>query len=77
MASRVAADKIINLFVLDQVTLVAATNMLLSNALHASRVQAERAGRAQAGTKQLHIVCAQTYEYVQVCALSTRTKNQL
>ncbi len=40
MASPVAADIIIHLFVLDQVCLVAATNALLSNALRASRVQA-------------------------------------
>ncbi len=67
MASPVAAAIIIHLFVLDQVCLVAATNALLSNALRASRVQAGQqgpgcrlAGREQAGTKQLHIVCAQT-----------------
>ncbi len=39
------------------------------------RVQAGRPGAGR--NKQLHIVCAQTYEYVQVCALSIRTKNQL
>ncbi len=39
MASPVAADIIINLFVLDQVCLVAATNAL-PNALRAHRVQA-------------------------------------
>jgi hypothetical protein len=76
-----------NLFVFDQVCLVAATNALLSIALLARMVTVRCgrpaglgcmwAGRAQAGTKQLLIVCAQTYEYVQVCALSIRTKNQL
>jgi hypothetical protein len=71
LASSVAADTKIHLFVLDQVCLVAATNALLSNALCARRVQ------AQAGKKQLNIVCAQRQEYVQVCALSFRTKNQL
>ena len=42
LASPVAADIIIHLFVLDQVCLVAATNVLLSNhdALRARRVQA-------------------------------------
>jgi hypothetical protein len=52
----------------------------------ASRVQAGQqdaltpmqAGRPSAGRKkQLHSVCTQTYDYVQVCALSIRTKNQL
>ncbi len=40
LASPVAADIIKNLFVLDQVYLIAATNALLSNVLCASRVQA-------------------------------------
>ncbi len=40
MASPVAADIKIHFFVLDQVCLVAATNVLLSNALRARRVQA-------------------------------------
>jgi hypothetical protein len=44
LASPVAADIIIHLFVLDQVCLVAATNALLSNALRARRVQAGQQG---------------------------------
>jgi hypothetical protein len=64
LASPVAADIIINLFVLDQVCLVAATNALLSNS--SAPAGCRRAGRAQAGA----IVCAQTNEYVQVCTLS-------
>ncbi len=58
LASPVAADIIIHLFVLDQVCLVAATNALLSNAL--APAGCRRASRVQAGTKQLDIVCAQT-----------------
>jgi hypothetical protein len=82
LASPVAADIKLNLFVLDQVCLVAATNALLSNALCASRVQAGQQGAGgPAGRRQekssCNIVCAQTYEYVHVCALSIRTKNQL
>ena len=71
------------LFVLDQVCLVAATNAAFECAVRpqdAGRPAGCRraaGGRAQAGTKQLHIVCAQMYEYVQVWALSITTKNQL
>ncbi len=70
LTGQVAADIMINLFVLDQVCL---TNALLSNS--SAPAGCRRAGRAQAGTKQLHIVCTQTN--VLVCALSFRTKNQL
>ncbi len=35
------------------------------------------AGRLQAGTKQLHIVCTLTCKYVRVCALLIMTKNRL
>ncbi len=62
MASPVAADIIIHLFVLDQVCLVAATNALLLNALRASRVQA---GRPGAGRNKVvaHRMCSD----VRVC----------
>jgi hypothetical protein len=75
LASPVSADIIISLFVLDQVCLVSATNAMLSNS--GAPAGCRRAGLAQAGTKQLHIVCTQTYKYMLVCALSIRTKNQL
>jgi hypothetical protein len=71
LASPMAADIVMNLFVLEQMCLVSATNVLLSNSSapagcrRASRMQA---GRPRAGRKkQLHIVCTQTttmYEYV-------------
>ncbi len=83
LASPMAADIIMNLFqvVLEQMCLVSATNVLLSNSSApagcswASRMQAglPRAGRK----KQLHIVFTQTYDYVRGCALSIRTKTQL
>ncbi len=60
-------------FVLDNVCFVSATNALLTSSSRPAGCR--RAGQAQAGTKQLHIVCAQTYEYAQVFALSIRTKN--
>ncbi len=65
MASQVAADIIINLFVLDQVCLVtgtvAAMNELLSNVLRASRVQAGQQGAGSggpAGRRQKQSSCA-------------------
>jgi hypothetical protein len=69
LASPLAADIIINLFVLDQVCLVAATKALLSNSMHQQGAcmpaGCRLAGRAQTGTKQMHFVCAQTlYKYV-------------
>jgi hypothetical protein len=47
LASPVAADIIINLFLLDQVCLVAATNVLLSNS--SAPTECRRASRVQAG----------------------------
>ena len=53
LASQVAANIIIHLFVLDQVCLVTATNVLLSNALRARRVQAGQQGAGgPAGRRQ-------------------------
>ncbi len=58
MASPVAADITIHLFVLDQVCLVAATNALLSNALRARRVQAGQQGAGgPAGRRQEQSSC--------------------
>ncbi len=58
MASPVAADIIIHLFVLDQVCLVAATNALLANALRARRVQAGQQGAGgPAGRRQEKSSC--------------------
>ncbi len=58
MASPVAADIMIHLFVLDQVCLVAATNALLSNALRARRVQADQQGAGgPAGRRQEQSSC--------------------
>jgi len=58
LASPVAADIIIHLFVLDQVCLVAATNALLSNALRARRVQAGQQGAGgPAGRRQEQSSC--------------------
>ncbi len=64
LASPMAADTIMNLFVLEQMCLVSVTNVLLSDSRApagyrpASRVQA---GRPGAGRKmQLHNVCTQT-----------------
>jgi hypothetical protein len=58
LASPVAADIIIHLFVLDQVCLVAATNVLLSNALRARRVQAGQQGAGgPAGRRQEQSSC--------------------
>ncbi len=60
LASPVAADIIIHLFVLDQVCLVAATKTLLSNALRARRVQAGQQGAggpARAGRRQEKSSC--------------------
>ena len=58
LVSPVAADKIIHLFVLDQVCLVAATNALLSNALLARRVQAGQQGAGgPAGRRQEQSSC--------------------
>ena len=58
LASHVAADIIIHLFVLDQVCLVAARNALLSNALRASRVQAGQQGAGgPAGRRQEQSSC--------------------
>ena len=64
LASPMAADIIMNLFVLEQMCLVSVTNVLLSDSrapagcMRGSRVQA---GRAGAGRKmQLHTVCTQT-----------------
>ncbi len=62
LASQVAADIKINLFVLDQVCLVAATNALLSNALRASRVQAGRPGAGR-NKAVAHCMCSD----VRVC----------
>ncbi len=84
MASPVAADIIIHLFVLDQVCLVAATSALLSNALRARRVQAGQQGAGgPAGRRQEQSSCT-SYVLRRVCtsslevgALSFRTKNQL
>jgi hypothetical protein len=81
LASPMAADIIMNLFVLEQMCLVSVTNVLLSDSRapagckRASRMM--QAGRPGAGRKmQLHIVCTQTEDYVRrrVCALSFRTK---
>ena len=58
LASPVAADIIIHLFVLDQVCLFAATNALLSNALLARRVQAGQQGAGgPAGRRQEQSSC--------------------
>ena len=64
LASPMAADTIMNLFVLEQMCLVSVTNVLLSDSSApagcrlASRMQA---GRPGAGRKmQLHTVCTQT-----------------
>jgi hypothetical protein len=64
LASPMAADIIMNLFVLEQMSLVSVTNVLLSDSREpagcrlASRMQA---GQPGAGRKmQLHIVCTQT-----------------
>jgi hypothetical protein len=71
LASPVAADIIIHLFVLDQVCLVAATNALLSNALRARRVQAGQqgaggpAGRRQEKSCTLYVLRRESmYKYV-------------
>jgi hypothetical protein len=59
-ASPVAADIIINLFVLDQVCLVAATNALLSNMLRPRRVQAawgQQGAGGPAGRRQEQSSC--------------------
>ena len=72
LASQVAADIKINLFVLDQVCLVAATIALLSDALCASRVQAGQHGAGgPAGRRQeqssftLYVLrCTSMYKYV-------------
>ncbi len=58
LASPVAADIIIQIFVLDQVCLFAATNALLSNALLARRVQAGQQGAGwPAGRRQEQSSC--------------------
>ena len=58
LASPVAADIIIHLFVLDQVSLVAATIVLLSNALHTCRVQTGQQGAGgPAGRRQEQSSC--------------------
>ncbi len=58
MPSPVAANIIIHLFVLDQVRLVAAMNVLLSNALRARRVQAGQQGAGgPAGCRQKKSSC--------------------
>ena len=58
LASPVAADIIIHLFVLDQVCLVAATNALLSNALRACRMQAgQQSAGGPAGRRQEQSSC--------------------
>jgi hypothetical protein len=58
LASPVAADIKINLFVLDQICRVAATNALLSNALCARRVQAGQQGAGgPAGRRQEQSSC--------------------
>jgi hypothetical protein len=84
LASPMAADIIMNLFVLEQMCLVSATNVLLSNSSAPAgcrRASKMQAGRPGAGKKtQLHIVCTSTqmYEYVLVllvCALSLSSAN--
>ena len=74
MASPVAADIIIHLFVLDQVCLVAATNALLSNALFASRVQA---GRPGAGRNKAiaHCMCSDVRVCTSMCTLNQDIKS--
>jgi hypothetical protein len=76
LASPVAADIIINLFVLDQV--VAATNALLSNALCARRVQAGQQGAGGlAGRRQEQSSCTLNvlrHTSMYKCVLSIRTK---
>ena len=68
MASPVAAYIKINLFVLDQVCLVAAMNALLSNALRARRVQAGQQGAGgPAGRRQEKAVAHRTCSDVRVC----------
>ncbi len=58
LASPVAADIKTNLFVLDQVCIVAATNALLSNALCTRRVQAGQQGAGKlAGRRQEQSSC--------------------
>jgi hypothetical protein len=58
LASPVATDIIIHLIVLEQVCLVAVTNALLLNALHARRVQAGQQGAGgPAGRRQEKSSC--------------------
>ena len=75
LASPVAADIIIHLFVLDQVCLVAATNALLSNALRARRVQAGRPGAGR-NKAVAHRMCSDIRVCTSMCPLN-QDKNQL
>jgi hypothetical protein len=75
LASPVAADIIINLFVLDQVCLVAATNALLSNALRASRVQAGRPGAGR-NKAVAHRMCSGVRVCTSICPLNQDKKSE-
>ena len=74
LASPVAADIIIHLFVLDQVCLVAATNALLLNALRARRVQAGRPGAGR-NKAVAHRMCSDVRVCTSMCPLNQDKKS--